>query len=71
MSIALDGSGAVRDARVVESSRLDFYDALAVAVVREKSPFAPPPSVAIASDGLAKIRIRFEWSPSVFRKVLR
>jgi len=71
VGLALDPAGAVREVHVVESSRLDLYDALAVAVIREQQPYPPPPPAAIGRDGSAKVRIRFQWSPSVFRRALR
>ncbi len=71
IGLALDATGRVREVGVVESSRLEFYDALALAVVREQQPYPYPPPAAIGSDGAAKIRIRFEWVPSVLRRALR
>jgi TonB family protein len=61
--IALDAAGAIRDARVVESSRLDFYDAVALSTVRQQHYPNPPPA-ALGPDGAARINVRFTWVPS-------
>jgi TonB family protein len=64
IAITLDANGAVTDVHVLESSRLEFYDAIALAVVKEKQPYPPPPPAAIRSDGSARINMAFTWLPS-------
>ncbi len=64
IAVTLDASGSVKDVHVVESSRLDFYDAIALAVVKDKQPYPPPPPDAIRSDGNARINMAFTWLPS-------
>lgn len=64
LAITLDPNGAVTDVHVLESSRLDAYDAIALAAVKEKQPYPPPPPAAIRSDGSARINMAFTWLPS-------
>jgi TonB family protein len=64
IAVTLDANGSVRDVHVVESSRLEFYDAIALAVVKDKQPYPPPPPAAIRSDGNARINMAFTWLPS-------
>jgi TonB family protein len=61
VAVTLDPKGGVADVHVVESSRLDFYDAVAVAAVRGKQPYPPPPPAAMRSNGSARINMRFAW----------
>lgn len=67
IAVTLDVHGAVTDVHVLESSRLDFYDAIALAAVKDKQPFPPPPPAAIRSDGSARINMVFTWLPSADR----
>jgi TonB family protein len=67
IAVTLNSQGAVTDVHVLESSRLDFYDAIALAAVKDKQPFPPPPPAAIRSDGSARINMVFTWLPSVER----
>lgn len=70
VGLALDATGGVRDVRVIESSRLDFYDALALQTVRQQ-PYPHPPPSAMGSDGVARINIRLQWLPAPRRGGLR
>ncbi len=70
VGLTLDSRGAVRDVRVVESSLLDFYDAIAIAAVREMQPYPTPPPAAL-KDGRARINVRFTWLPSARKHALR
>jgi TonB family protein len=71
VAITLDARGALTDVRVLESSLLDFYDEIAIAAVRERQPYPPPPPGAIRSDGSARINMAFTWLPSDGSKRLR
>ena len=71
VTIVLDASGALREVRVLESSRLDFYDDIVLAAVREKQPYPPPPPSALGEDGKARINMSFRWMPSVRTRALR
>lgn len=64
IAVTLDPSGSVKDVHVVESSSLEFYDAIAVNVMKDKQPYPPPPPDAINSDGNARINMAFTWLPS-------
>jgi TonB family protein len=64
VAITIDPKGTVTDVHVLESSLLDFYDDIALAAVRGKQPYPPPPPAAIRSDGSARINMAFTWLPS-------
>lgn len=71
VGVTLEPSGQLRRVKVVESSRLDFYDAIAIAAVREMQPYPQPPRDAIGPDGGASINVRFTWLPSDRKRALR
>ncbi len=70
IGLALDASGHVRRAEILESSRIAFFDAVALAAVQDLEPYPEPPARALDADGAAKINVRFIWYPSL-RKSLR
>jgi TonB family protein len=71
VSLTLDATGGLLRVKILESSLLDFYDAIAVAAVREVQPFPQPPPDAIGPDGGASIKVRFTWLPSDRKRGLR
>lgn len=71
VGLTLDPTGVLRRVKVLESSRLDFYDAIAVASVRQMQPYPQPPRDAIGPDGGASINVRFTWLPSDRKRALR
>jgi TonB family protein len=71
VAITIDSRGTVSDVHVLESSRLDFYDAIALAAVKGKQPYPPPPPAATRPDGSARINMAFTWLPSDKTKSLR
>jgi TonB family protein len=71
LAITIDSKGTVSDVHVLESSRLDFYDAIALAAVKGKQPYPPPPPAAVRQDGSARINMAFTWLPSDRAKELR
>lgn len=71
IAITLDAKGTVSDVHVLESSRLEFYDAIALAAIKGKQPYPPPPPAAIRPDGSARINMAFTWLPSDRSRELR
>jgi TonB family protein len=71
VGLTLDPLGTLREVKVLESSRLDFYDAIAIEAVREMQPYPHPPPSAIGPDGGASINVRFTWLPSDRKRTLR
>lgn len=71
VDLTLDPKGGLRRARILESSRLDFYDAVAMAAVHHGQPYPQPPPDAIGPDGGASIKVRFTWLPSDRKRALR
>ncbi len=71
VGLTLDPTGGLRRVKILQSSRLDFYDAIAVASVREMQPYPHPPRDAIGPDGGASINVRFTWLPSERKRALR
>ncbi|HEY6003003.1 MAG TPA: TonB family protein [Anaeromyxobacter sp.] len=71
VAITIDAKGTVSDVHVLESSRLEFYDAIALAAIKGKQPYPPPPPAAVRPDGSARINMAFTWLPSDRSKELR
>ncbi len=65
LRLALDASGRVLKIEILESSRIAFFDAVALAAVEELQPYPEPPPRALDADGAAKINVRFVWYPSL------
>lgn len=71
IAVTIDSRGGVTDVRVLESSRLEFYDAIALAAVKGKQPYPPPPPTAVRPDGSARINMAFTWFPSERGRAVR
>lgn len=70
LKVALGARGELRQVQVVESSKLEFFDEVAVDAIRA-STYPPPPPDAISADGEASIQVRITWVPSLRQSRLR
>lgn len=70
LKVALGAAGDLRHVEVVESSKLGFFDDVALEAIRA-STYPPPPAEALADNGEASIQVRVTWLPSIRGRGLR